>query len=309
MLTRQMLTRMIAGLALAVLSAVMATAACLHAEGNRILGRDLTAADSRFAALPATLTIGFAPAPGTKRVFSLTELQRIARANGMSVEGLTEICFELAMHPLKTEDAVTAMRSALPADAALRIVELPVTEVPLGQIEFPITRLEPPLESNHGVQLWRGDVVYAETRRVSIWARVEVTSQYNAVVATRNLPADTPIDAGSLRLETRTGPLQTEKSAIRIEDVQGRIAKRAIKAGTPIPVAILAAVPAVRRGDAVTVMVESGLAHLRFEAIAENSARNGEMVELRNPVNGKTFRAKLNSDRSAVVIINVGRKL
>lgn len=304
-----MLNRMIAGLGLAVLSAVMATAACLPARGNRILGRDLTAADSRFAVLPSTMTIGFAPVPGTKWVFGLAELQRIARANGMPVEGLTEVCFELVMRPLKTEDAVTAMRSALPADAVLRVVELPVTEVPLGQLEFPIKQLEPPLESNHGIQLWRGDVVYAETRRASIWARVEVTTQYKAVVATRDLPADTPIDAGSLRLETRTGPLQTEKSAIRIEDVQGRIAKRAIKAGTPIPMAALAEPPTVRRGDTVTVMVESGPAHLRFEAIAEKSARDGEMVELRNPVNGKTFRAKLNPDGRAVIVINAGHKL
>jgi flagella basal body P-ring formation protein FlgA len=110
-------------------------------------------------------------------------------------------------------------------------------------------------------------------------------------------------------METRTGPLEREKSASRIEDVQGRVARRPVKAGTPVPAAILTEAPAVRRGDSVSVEVESGLAHLRFEAIAENTARDGEMVELRNPLNGKTFRARLNADGRAVIVINTGHKL
>ena len=304
-----MLNRTLSRLAFGVLSAGLATAGCLPASGNRILARDLAMADTRFARLPATLTIGFAPAPGTQRIFNLSELQRLARNNGIAPEGLAEVCFELAMHPLKTEDAVSAMRRALPAETVLKVIEMPVLEVPVGQIEFPILGLEPPLESNHGVQFWRGDVLYAESRRVSIWARVEVTAEYKAVVATKDLLPDTPLDAGSLRIETRTGPLVREKSASRIEDVQGRVAKRAVKAGAPIPVAILEEAPAVRRGDSVSVEVQSGLAHLHFEAIAEKTARDGEMVELRNPLNGKTFRARLTADGRAVIVINAGHKL
>ncbi len=159
------------------------------------------------------------------------------------------------------------------------------------------------------MQLWRGHVRYAETRLLAVWARVEVTAKFTAVVAGKDLPADAPIDAASLRVETLTGPIQREKLATRIEDVQGRIPKHALKGGSAIPVAILAEAPAVRKGDPVTVEVQSGLARLRFQAIADSAARDGDMLELRNPVSGKTFRARLGPGPKAVVVITPGQQL
>jgi flagella basal body P-ring formation protein FlgA len=198
------------------------------------------------------------------------------------------------------------MRRSLPAEADLKIVELESLDVPAGMLEFPVEGLEPP---SHGIQLWRGHVKYAESRHVSLWARVEATVKFTAVVAGKDLPVEVPITTGSLRMEIRTGPLEREKSAARIEDVEGRIPKRAVKAGAVIPIAILADAPAVRKGDPVTVEVQSGSARLRFQAIAEASARDGDMVELRNPFNGKTFRAKLNPGAKALVIISAGQRL
>jgi flagella basal body P-ring formation protein FlgA len=280
---------------------------CLPVTGSRILGRDLAGADPHFSALPATLAVGFIPAPGTKRVYATLELQRLARANGIPVTAFGDICFELPMLRLTGEDATTAMRKSLPTEASLKIVELAKLDVPAGPLEFPIEGLEPPAPLSHGVQLWRGHVTYAETRHASVWARVEVTVQYQAVVAVQDLPVDNPIGAGSLRLETRTGPLEREKPATRIEDVLGRIPRRALKAGSPIPLALLADAPAVRKGDPVTVEVQSGPAHLRFEAIAQNPARDGDVLELRNPFNGKTFKARLDPGPKALIVISSGQ--
>jgi flagella basal body P-ring formation protein FlgA len=210
---------------------------------------------------------------------------------------------------LTEEDAAVAMRRSLPAEAGLKILELANFDVPAGLLEFPIEGLQPPEASNHGAQLWRGHMKYAETRRLSYWARVEVTIKFTAVVAGKDLPADVPIGAGSLRIETRAGPLEREKPATRIEDVQGRIPRRALKAGSVIPIAILADAPTVRRGDPVAVEVQSGLARVRFEAIAESAARDGDMVELRNPSNGKTFRARLDPGAKVLVVITAGRRL
>ena len=287
----------------------VAPAVCMPVTGTRILGRDLAGADPRFSALPETLAVGFIPAPGTKRVYASLELQRLARANGIPVTAFEDICFELPMLRLKEEDATAAMRRSLPAEAVLKIVELASFDVPAGLLEFPIEGLEPPAPANYGVQLWRGHVKYAGTRQASFWARVEVTVKYQAVVAEQDLPLDKPIGAGSLRMESRIGPLEREKPATRIEDVMGRIPRRSLKAGSIIPLAILADAPAVRRGDPVTVEVQSGLARLRFEAIAESAARDGDMVELRNPFNGKTFRVKLDPGARALIVIASGQRL
>jgi flagella basal body P-ring formation protein FlgA len=115
------------------------------------------------------------------------------------------------------------------------------------------------------------------------------------------------VNAASLRVEGRTGPFQRSKTATRIEEVAGRVPNRAVRAGETIPLAILAVPPEVRRGDPVTVDVESGFAHLQFDAVAESSANEGDVIELRNPSSGKTFRAKLNSGSRAVVVV-AGRR-
>jgi flagella basal body P-ring formation protein FlgA len=282
---------------------------CIPITANRILGRDLAGADARFSAIPATLTVGYAPAPGTKRVFTPLELQRLARANRIPPADYGGICFELAMRHLTEEEAAAAMRRSLPPEAVLKIVELESLDIPAGALEFPIETLEPSAVATHGVQLWRGRVRYAETRLLAVSARVEVTVKFTVVVAAKDLPANAPIDAGSLRVETMTSMLQREKLATRIEDVQGRLPKRALKAGSAIPIAILAEAPAVRRGDSVIVEVQSGLARLRFEAIADSAARDGDVVELRNPANGKTFRARLSPGAKAFVIIAAGQQL
>ena len=82
-----------------------------------------------------------------------------------------------------------------------------------------------------------------------------------------------------------------------------------MKAGSVIPIAILAEAPTVRKGDSVTVEVQSGPAHVRFEAIAESAARDGDMVELRNPSSGKTFKARLEAGGKALIVLTAGQKL
>jgi flagella basal body P-ring formation protein FlgA len=76
-----------------------------------------------------------------------------------------------------------------------------------------------------------------------------------------------------------------------------------VKAGSAIPLAILADAPTVRKGDPVTVEVESGRARLLFEAVAEASACDGEIVALRNPSSGKTFKARLEAGSTALLVI------
>lgn len=281
----------------------LAVAACFPVTGNRIVGHDLALADQRFSALPATLTVGFAAVPGAQRVFTPLDLQHLARVNGMPVMEYDGICFEIPMRRLTEEDASIAMRRSLPPEATLKIVETAKFAVPAGVLEFPVEGLEPATPAGHGVQLWRGHVKFAESRQVTWWARVEVTTSYTAIIAARDLPAYTPIVASCLRVETLTGPLERAKLATRIEDVEGRVPNRALTAGSIIPLAVLTSPPTVRRGDRVAVEVRSGLAHVRFQAVAENNARDGDIVELRNPANGKTFKARLGSGPKVLVVI------
>ncbi len=303
-------------LALFVFSSIVlpasSLAGCLPVAGNRILGRDLARADARFSALPADVTVGFAPSPGNSRIYPAAELERIARAHGIPLPEPQQTCFELTMTELKEDDVAAAMLRALPAELKvtrqdLKILELSKAPVPAGEVEFPIEGLEPAGPTSSGVQLWRGFVKYADKRRAVCWARVALNTHYTIVVADKDLPLNSPVNATSLRVESRTGPFQRSKTATRIEEVAGRVPDRAVRAGETIPLAILAVPPQVRRGDSVAVDVQSGFAHIQFDAVAESSANEGDVIELRNPSSGKTFRARLNSGSRAVVVV-VGRR-
>ena len=294
-------------LPLLFLLSLTAWAGCFPVTGDRILGRDLALADPLFATLPASLIIGSAPVPGMKRTFATGELARIARAHGIAPGEPAEVCFNLPMREMNGEEALKEMRRVLPA-GELTIIELSTAMVPAGKMEFPLTGLEAPAVGQPTVQLWRGYVRYSETRKISVWARVSISQTLTAVVAQRDLPANVPIAAGSVHVEKRDGPPVVTAAATRLEDVLGRIPRRSVKAGGTIPLAILASAPDVRRGDAVPVEVVSGPARLLLSAIAERDGRNGELVELRNPSSGKTFRARLDGLK-AVIVVGQGRGL
>jgi len=293
----------------AVLLASACAADCFPVTTNRITGSDLAKANSALAAVPATYIVGIAPEPGQRRIFTAAELNRIAAANRVPPTAFTDICFTVPVAKLAEKDLVAAMRKVLSPDAEVKIIEASNGDVPAGTTEFPLASLEPPA-ADSGVQLWRGFVRYAETRKAPIWARVSLVEHFKAVVATRDLSPNTalgsssPSEMGSFfRVEERTGPPPREKIAVSPADVAGRQVTRSIKAGDVIPMAALTAAWDVRRGDPIRVEVRSGDAHLSFDAIAETPAREGDMVELRNPTSGKLFRARLEPGARATLVL------
>lgn len=295
---------------LPVVFCVGAWGACLPISGDHIAGRDLALVDPRFSSLPATLQIGYAPVPGVVRRFAATELQRIARANGIAPGYVSEVCFEVPMHAPADGEFVESMLRSLPLTSSLQLVDRGRAAIPVGRIEFPLSGLEPPAQGNGGVQLWRGFVQYTDTRRIALWARIAATVSYVTVIAVQDLAANVPIDAAALRTETRNGPVNRAAFAMRVEDVAGKIFQRPLKAGAEVPLSILDEPPTVRRGDSVSVEVQSGPAVLRFDAVAQASARAGEIAELRNPITGKIFHARISARPSAngsKALIIVGR--
>ncbi len=286
----------------------IAAPACLPVSEDRILGRDLARTDARFTSLGATLQLGYAPTPGIARVFSAPELERIARSNGIKLgrrisgEGI-EDCFEFPVHTPMDAELLAPMRDVLPRDAALQIEDMVHTPIPAGRVEFPLSSLEPAAAGGSDVQLWRGFVQYTDTRRVALWARVRITVTQRVVVTNKDLEADLPIDATALRIQERSGPWRHEVLASRIDQVAGQVVRQRLSAGSEISMSVLAKPPAIRRGDLVRVEVQSGQAVLHFEAMAQTTARAGEYAELRNPITGKTFRARAEAGSRAVIVI------
>src|SRR5579859_4769924 len=85
---------------------------CLPVQDDRIYARDVAAAAPVFSNIAADFALGFAPAPGTRRVFKGDALERLARNQGVSAEALPDVCFERAMATLESGEILEAMRSA-----------------------------------------------------------------------------------------------------------------------------------------------------------------------------------------------------
>ena len=279
-------------------------AGCHSISGPRILGSDLMAADPRLSGFPQSFVVGFAPAPGINRVLKASEIRRLAVSNGVDIAAPEDLCFTVPVAPMAAEKVAGALQKSLPREALFEIVGISPGLIPAGDLRFPVTGLEPPTD---GVQMWRGWVLYSANRRAPVWARVRVTVP--VVVVTIAVAAGGLLTPEMLRIEKRAGLNPGQLIAVSIGSAVGKSVLRAFAAGSPLQLNALTETPAVRRGDSVSVIVHSGLASLKFEAVAETSGRTGEIVALRNPSNGKTFKARLLSPVLAELDIGPGLKL
>lgn len=268
-------------------TASLALAACvaIGANSDQVLAGDLATAVPAFANLPSDTALGWAPAPGAPRLLHRAELRRLASRLGIEVEHASDLCVERPVAPLDRGRLLAAMRSRLP-NAEMDLVDFSRQPAPQGEYEFPLSGLR----RHASAAYWNGWVRYAGNRRFAIWARVRITTP--VVLAVEDLTAGRPIRANQVVLETRSDGTAVEGVA-NLNGVIGKLPQRTIRAGTAIPANALAAPPAVRRGDAVTVTVECGGAHLKLETQAETTARVGERIALRNPVSHRRFWARV----------------
>jgi flagella basal body P-ring formation protein FlgA len=286
----------------ALLLASMATG-CLPVEGERITARDLSPAGAAFAALPPETLFGYAPAPGAKRIFPAVELQRLAAPHDLSLEPGALVCVARLMEPLTSERLLASMRTSLANPAArIELVEFTLFGAPRGEIEFPPAGLRrPPARDPGAAVLWHGFVRYDGRRRFPLWAKVRITENSTKVVANRDLRAGTLIEAGQVRLETSEGFPASEPIATSIEQVVGRIVRRAVAAGSPVALKLLQEAKAVERGEPVRVEASSGSARVGMVGRAVTSGSVGDTVVVRNLNSGKSFPARV--DRKGAVVV------
>ena len=90
--------------------------------------------------------------------------------------------------------------------------------------------------------------------------------------------------------------------ARNLEEVVGRMPRRALRMGMPVFRSDLIEPFQVQRGDLVDVTAISGAAQLRMPALAETPGRQGDMISLKNPRTGKIFRARIEGKDKALVM-------
>jgi flagella basal body P-ring formation protein FlgA len=270
----------------------LAAGACLPVNGDRLRAGDLAAADPIFAALPAETVVGYSPAPGVRRWFRGAELARLARRHGLSPASSRDVCFEREMAPLDPARLAEAMKRSLAPGARVEIAEYSRHPAPRGEIEFPRPGLSPKAASS-GLALWRGFVRYGAGRRFTIWARVKVAVPARRVVAARALAPSKPIAAADLRIDSIEAFPSAGGFAESLEDAVGRLPRRTIGAGEPVPLAALDSPRDVAAGDTLRIEANTGAARVELVARAESPGRRGDVILVRNTTNQRRFRARI----------------
>jgi flagella basal body P-ring formation protein FlgA len=193
-----------------------------------------------------------------------------------------------------------AMRATLQApDTRIEIVEYLRRAIPPGDFDFPMSGLMAPA-AGRDTALWNGSVHY-DGGRFPSWVRVRIAVREQAVVAVETLKPGQTIEAAGVKLDQVESFPRRRPMASQLEAVIGRVARRSIPAGSPIPPDALDEPLQVAKGDTVQVEVRSGAAVLRLEARAESAGRRGQTIAVRNTETGKIFRARV-QDKGQLVM-------
>jgi flagella basal body P-ring formation protein FlgA len=270
--------------------AAFALSGCLAvgAGSDYIMAKDLAPGFPALAAVAPDTPVAPAPAPGMARTFHLPELERLSARFHVTPAAESEICIQRQVTVPDRARMLEAMQRQLPG-ARVEILDVSRQPAPEGPFEFPLSGLRQGIAGGY----WNGFVRYGSNHSFAVWAKVKVLVTAARVVAAEELKVGRPIASAQLRIETREEAPGTEAYAIAIEDVAGRVARRAIAAGAAIRLPWTEAAKDVLTGDTVRVDVTNGGAHLEFEAQAQGSGSVGQIIAVLNPVSKKRFPARV----------------
>ena len=293
-------------LLIAVSTGTLFAAGCVRVSSNTIFARDIADVAPQFKSLSPETAIGFAPTPGLDRILSARELIAIARQQGLEIEpgaSMPSICVERAVHPIDVHELTQALTAALGVpDAHLTILDFSKQPVPEGRLEFSLSGLSKPPEATPAAPvIWRGRFVYEGQRSLSFWAKISLTVERPALVASEPIASGAILRAEQLGIRTTTQFPFAARPLDSIPQAAGKTARRTIPAGQLIVASALADSEDVARGETVRVQVVDGLALLTLDAVAESSGCKGDPVMLRNPASGRTFRGIVEGRGKAIV--------
>lgn len=240
----------------------------------------------------AHVVLGPAPAPGRHVVVERRQLEHIARLHNVDWQGgstADRTIIETPGRAVPREAVMERLVQALEAAGAE-----PDSRIEMGELVLPM--VPPGTEPALGIEDARVDqasgrfsamlVIAGEgpSQRLRLVGRAVATRP--VLVAARRLGAGTVLTADDLRVERWPTVRARAEHASEAAPLLGRVLRRAVAAGQPVPAADTAALPAVAAGSNVTVVMEAGGLSLSMQGIALAAAQPGERVAVRNTGSG-----------------------
>lgn len=133
----------------------------------------------------------------------------------------------------------------------------------------------------------------------TLWATARIKAYKDAVVALKPLRMNTGIEPGDVKV-VRVDVSDMHDAISTVEEAAGMIVKRPISAGSVIRKDSLKSQLAVRRGDKVVLIIESGAVRIRSLAIASAEGAVGALISARTQ-GGKEVTARVTGPGTASV--------
>lgn len=297
-------------LTLACLCPAALASDCLQVDRVQVQASDLAAVFPAFRNLPADTVLGYTPAPGLRRFWSSSQLNSILARFGVPVLSATNqpaetFCVERPARTYPAQEVEQALRTALPPEARLELLDFCRLPMPSGELRFDRKALAlSTSRASSAPLLWRGHVNYDTHRRAPFWAHVRVSVPQDGFYAATDLAVGHVITQADVIRDSRLAspndptPLSDETALIGLQ------CRRAIRSGTPMRAELLTRPPTITQGDALEVIVESGSAQVKFEGRALATGRQGDSILVENTQTGKRLKALIESPGRAIVQIS-----
>ena len=284
-----------------------ASAACLTTSGDALTAGDLARVLPVFAALPAATVLGWAPAPGVERVIEGQDLWRLARRYALDLPAPPQrLCVRQPIVAVGRSAFEAALREAAAEEWRIELEEWSRAALPPGRLSFDV-RAVPRLPRAAGIRavLWRGVLVTEAGRRYPVWARVRLSLERQRLQARGAIGAGESVEAGTVVLATASEYPLWPLACQSLAETAGQQARRRLMPGEAIGPRDLTPAPAVRRGEALAIEVATGNTRLQIRAQAEAPARAGQVVLVKNPLNGRRFQARVTAPGRAEAITSL----
>jgi flagella basal body P-ring formation protein FlgA len=273
---------------------------CVPVTSDWIVAADVAKLEPAFKQLPPQTPVAAAPPLGQTRTFQPADLKRFAATHGMDLGFAESLCFTLPARTPSENFILAAMRAEFGnRDVEITVLEQSKLPLPPGDLKFPLSGLS---TSGDKPAIWRGYVQFGLNRRFYTWARVRITVHEKRILAKSDIRPGEPLRPDQIEIQGYEGPLTNGRALSDPTAVLGKIARHSIAAGTALLENMIENPPAVTRGESISVIAASGPAVVQSQGFAEETAREGQVIPVKNPQSGKVYRARVQRDGVAVVV-------
>lgn len=136
-----------------------------------------------------------------------------------------------------------------------------------------------------------------------LFVPVKVTRLGEALVVARSVAAGQTITLDMLKVETRDLEGLAAGALVRPEQALGRIAARALMAGSPLMASDLKSPRLIRRGDQVTLVARRGGLEVRSLGKALGEAGEDEQISVENASSRRQVRGRVNAAGEVEVLL------